>query len=97
MLNRLDNVGAVLRATDNFCGKFHAFLAHLVDLVYHVFHGRAVYDNAIGSFAERAEHGRNAKAEHETKKGCEPGHIEEGPQIVAHLRFLYLTLGKYSH
>ncbi len=77
MLNRLDNICAILGATDNFGRKFDAFLTHLIDLVYHVFHGRAVDNNAIGSLAEGAKHGRNTEAEHETKKGSEPGYIEQ--------------------
>ncbi len=79
MLNRLDNICAVLGAANNFRRKFDAFLAHLIDLVYYVFHRRAMDDNAIGSLAEGAKHGRNTEAQHETNESGEPGYIEEGP------------------
>ena len=79
MLNRLDNIGRVLGATDNFRRKFHAFLSHLIDLVHHIFDRWAVDDDAIRALAERAKHGGDTEANHKPNKGGEPGYLEEGP------------------
>jgi len=91
MLNCLDNICIILRATDNFCCKFNTFFSHLIDFVYYVFDGRAVDHNTIGPFAQRTKHGRNTEAQHETEKSGKPWYIKEFP-YVAHI--LYLDLRK---
>jgi hypothetical protein len=71
-LDGLDHLGLIGGTINDFCTELHTLGAHLIDLIYDVFHWWTMEYYTLGTTTHGAEHGCETEPYHETDENGDP-------------------------